>query len=116
MDRKKYLKQRYKETPKNMGVYRVGCRVSGFSLIESGRDLDARLNRHKAELKMGTHLNKQLQEDWNHLGSDAFSFEIVELLLPLDKPDYDPGDDLDELLTLILENPEYSPEKLYNKM
>ncbi|MCW7538535.1 GIY-YIG nuclease family protein [Aquabacterium sp. A7-Y] len=115
MNRRKELKQQYKETPRAMGVCRVFNRGSGLSLVESGRDVHAILNRHLAELKLGTHRVKQLQNDWNTLGADMFSFEIVELLKPLDKPDYDPGDDLDELLALTLQREEYAPEKLYKK-
>ncbi len=116
MNRKKELKKQYKDTPKSMGVYRVYNRVDAISLVECGRDIQARLNRHKAELKLGAHRVKQLQHDWNHLGPDAFSFEIVELLQPLDKPDYDPEEDLNELLIMILEREEYAPDKLYNKI
>lgn len=114
MDRKSELKRAYKETPKKIGVYRVLNKASGHSLLECGRDVDARLNRHMTELRFGSHRNKPLQEDWNRLGADAFSFEIVELLKPLDAPGYDPDDDLQALLQLTLEREEFAPKKLYN--
>jgi hypothetical protein len=114
MDRKSELKRAYKETPKKIGVYRILNRHSGQSLLECGRDVDARLNRHMTELRFGSHRNKALQDDWNRFGADAFSFEIVELLKPLDAPDYDPDDDLAALLQLTLECAEFAPQKLYN--
>lgn len=43
-------------------------------------DLQARLNRHKAELKFGTHRNSELQELWRMFGESAFTFEILDLL------------------------------------
>jgi hypothetical protein len=116
MNRKKALKQQYKETPRTMGVYRVFNRANGLSLVECSRDVQARLNRHQAELKLGGHRCKPLQSDWNRFGTDAFSFEVIELLSPLDKPDYDPEEDLSELLALTLEREEYAPDRLYNKI
>jgi hypothetical protein len=97
-----------------MGVYRILNRQSGRSLLECGRDVEARLNRHMTELRFGSHRNKALQDDWNSLGADGFAFEIVELLMPLDEPDYNPDDDLAALLQLTLERQEFAPEKLYN--
>jgi hypothetical protein len=115
MDRKSELKRAYKETPKKMGVYRVFNRQSGRSLLECGRDVEARLNRHMTELRFGSHRNRALQEDWNRLGADAFAFEIVELLKPLDERDHDPTNDLEALLELTRENEEFAPAKLYNR-
>jgi hypothetical protein len=114
MDRKAELKRKYKETPREMGVYRILNKDSGHSLLECGRDVNARLNRHKTELRLGSHRNKPLQDDWNRLGADAFSFEVVELLTPLDAPDYEPDSDLEALLELTLQRAEFAPEKLYN--
>jgi hypothetical protein len=114
MDRKAELKRQYKETPREMGVYRILNKDSGHSLLECGRDVNARLNRHKTELRLGSHRNKPLQDDWNRLGADAFSFEIVELLKPLDAPDYEPDSDLEALFELTLQREEFAPEKLYN--
>ncbi|MBY6243705.1 GIY-YIG nuclease family protein [Methylosinus sp. Sm6] len=114
MNRKSELKRTYKETPKKMGVYRVVNRQSGQSLLECGRDVDARLNRHMTELRFGSHRNRALQDDWNRLGADAFAFEIVELLKPLDDKDYDPASDLEALLQLTQEGEEFAPAKLYN--
>jgi len=113
MDKKK-LKQQYKDTPRAMGVYRVYNQEDGMFLVGSGKDVQAKLNRHQAELKFGGHRNKSLQADWNRLGESVFLFEIVELLSPLEDLDYDPTEDLEELLEMILERKEYALKKLYN--
>ncbi|OJB47064.1 LuxR family transcriptional regulator [Burkholderia ubonensis] len=115
MDRKRELKQQYKDTPRLMGVYRVVNKTTGRSLVEAGRDVNARLNRHMTQLRFGNHPNKQLQGDWNRLGAEAFGFELIEALKPLDKPDYNPDDDLEMLLAITLERSEFDKEHLYNR-
>ncbi|EMN1931795.1 GIY-YIG nuclease family protein [Burkholderia ambifaria] len=115
MDRKRELKQQYKDTPRLMGVYRVVNKTTGRSLVEVGRDVNARLNRHLTELRFGKHPNRQLQADWNLLGAEAFEFELIEALKPLDKPDYDPEEDLELLLAMTLERSEFDKERLYNR-
>ena len=114
MDRNRKLKQQYKNTPRAMGVYRVYNQEDRLSLVGSGKDVQGKLNRHLAELKFGVHRNTTLQADWRRLGEGAFVFEIVELLSPLDGLNYDPSEDLEELLELTLEKTEYAPEKLYD--
>jgi hypothetical protein len=46
-------------------------------LLGSSENLHGPLNRHRTELKLGSHRCEQLQEDWNRLGEDAFAFEIL---------------------------------------
>ncbi|WP_038182365.1 GIY-YIG nuclease family protein [Vibrio rhizosphaerae] len=114
MDRRKKLKKQYKETPRPMGAYRVYNQEDRLSLIGTCKDVQARLNRHKTELKLGSHRNKAIQADWNRLGEEAFTFEIIELIEPLDDPDYNPDDDLEELMEIISAQDAYTPDKLYN--
>ncbi|MDQ7735752.1 GIY-YIG nuclease family protein [Halomonas sp. SpR1] len=114
MNLHKKLKQQYKDTPRTMGVYRVYNQEDELSFVGVAKDIQARLNRHQAELKFGKHRNKALQADWNRLGESSFVFQIVELLSPLEDPDYDPTEDLEELLDLTLAQKEYRPSRLYN--
>lgn len=113
MDRKA-LKKQYQETHKVMGVCRVHNTLNGKSLVECSRDIKARLNRHQAELALGSHRNTRLQREWNEFGAAAFRFETVDALPPLDRPDYDPADDLDELLHLWLDKLQPFGENGYN--
>ncbi len=101
--KKKLLRRQYQETARKMGVCRILNIVSGKSLVESSRDVDARLNRHLAELRMGTHSSRILQSDWNKLGAEAFVFECIDVLEPRDDPNYNPENDLGELLALWIE-------------
>lgn len=113
MDRKA-LKKQYQETRTEMGVCCVRNTANGRVLLECSRDVKARLNRHQAELSFGNHRNNRLQEDWNHFGAEAFRFETLDVLEPLDKLDYDPADDLDELLCLWIDKLQPFGEKGYN--
>lgn len=113
MDRKA-LKKQYQETQKVMGVCCVRNTANGRLFLECSRDVKARLNRHQAELMFGKHLNARLQEDWSRFGPEAFSFEIIDVLSPLDKPGYDPADDLDELFSLWIDKLQPFGDKGYN--
>lgn len=108
------LKQRYKDTPRAMGVYEILNHEDGISLLGTSKDVQARLNRHRAELGFGGHRDEALQSDWNRLGEGKFVFRIVELLSPLDDPGNDPAEDLEELLQMILESEEYADRSLYD--
>jgi hypothetical protein len=99
MDRKARIRE-YRETPRPMGVYRVHNTVSGKSLIAGSTDLNAALNRQRAQLRFGGHPDRQLQADWNQLGADAFVFEVLDTIEPRDEPGYEPGADLDALEAL----------------
>lgn len=112
--RKKLLKRQYQETARKMGICRIFNKASGKSLVESSCDVEARLNRHLAEVRMGTHLNRALQNDWNKFGAETFVFECVDILEPPDDPDYNPEDDLGELLALWLEKLSPFGDRGYN--
>lgn len=102
-DRRKELTRAYKERPTPIGVYRVRNTVNGKSLVGAARDVRARLNRHRAELKLGVHPNQTLLRDWRASGEDAFAFETLDTIEPSDAPNYDPRDDLQVLEALWLE-------------
>ncbi len=104
MSDRKALIREYKNTPRPMGVFRIHNTRDDKSLIGVSKDLPAAMNRHRAQLKMGAHPQKQLQADWNAIGADAFEFETLDTLEPsADAPTYDPTDDLRELERLWLE-------------
>lgn len=98
------LARAYKETPRPMGVYRVHNRVADKSLVGTSVDLPSILNRELAQLRLRAHRNSALQADWDALGADAFTFEVLDTLTPpADAPDYDPRADLRVLEALWLE-------------
>jgi hypothetical protein len=79
MDRSK-AKKDYKQARLPMGVYRIMNTQSGKSYVGYSTDLQARMNRQKAELKFGSHRNKELLGEWKSLGESCFKFEILDEL------------------------------------
>jgi hypothetical protein len=84
-------------------VFRVRNTVNGKSFIGVSTDLPSMLNRQRAQLGMGLHSNRALQEDWNTLGPDKFEFEVLDTLKPPEHGDWDPSADLQVLEKLWLE-------------
>ena len=80
-----------------MGVYSVHSPQGNHPVLGSSSDLPSALNRHRAQLDMGSHPDKELQREWDVLGAEVFEFEILDTLKPGDDPAYDPTEDLQEL-------------------
>ncbi len=97
-----------------MGVYRVRNTTNGKSLVGSSNDLPAMLNRQQAQLKMGGHPNRALQDDWNALGPAAFAFEVLDMLKPREEAGYDPSDDLRVLEQMWIEKLSPFDDRGYN--
>lgn len=79
MDRKQELKQLYKESEREAGVYQVRNTKNQKVLIESTPNLKS-INGKRFQLEMGGHKNIELQKEWNEYGKDAFEFEVLEML------------------------------------
>lgn len=112
---KKIKIREYKDTPRPMGVFRIKNTVNGKMLIGSSANLPAILNRFKAELRFGNCRNVVLQKEWKEFGPEAFEFEELEILKPLDDPSYDPAEDLRFLESYWIEKFKPYGEKGYNK-
>lgn len=80
MSDRKALLRAYKETPRAAGIYRVRNTVTGRVLIGPSPNLPGMLNRQRFDLEMGSHLDKPLQHDYNTLGVDAFTFDVLDEL------------------------------------
>ena len=113
MDRKALIRQ-YKASRRPMGVFRVRNTADGRSLVGTSVDLPAMLNRQRAQLRLGAHPNRALQNDWTERGAEAFEFEILDTLTPPDEPDYDPSGDLRVLEDLWLEKLSPFDDRGYN--
>lgn len=112
IDQKSRIRE-YKENPPVAGIYRIRNTVTGRSLVGSAVNLPGRLNRHRFQLKAGSHPEKELQADWNEQGEGAFEFAVLDRLEPRDDADYDPNEDLDVLRQMWIERLEASGESLY---
>lgn len=115
-ERKKELVREYKRTPKAMGVYCIRNTRSDKCFVAASRDLIARFNRHRLELKMQSDRSSpELQKDWTAQGADAFEFATLDILEPSDELGYDPSDDLSVLEQLWLDKLTPYEPKGYNK-
>ncbi|MBI3170460.1 MAG: GIY-YIG nuclease family protein [Chloroflexi bacterium] len=100
---KKDLQREYKERAKPAGVYQVKNTANGKVLLGSSLNLEGPLNRHKFMLKIGSHTNKTLQNDWSEFSPDAFVFEILEEVKMKNDPNFNLQDELTLLEMIWLE-------------
>ncbi|WP_121612350.1 GIY-YIG nuclease family protein [Mesobacillus foraminis] len=114
MDRKRELKQMYKETAIQAGVYQITNAINNKTFVGSTRNLKT-LNGLKFSLETGVSTNKQLQEEWRHYGKDAFHIEVLEILKKKDTPYFNEKEALAELEEKWLDQLKPFGEKGYNR-
>ena len=98
-----------------MGIFLIRNNLTDKVFVGSGLDLHGIINRHKFDLTKGSHRNKQLQLDWNELGSNNFAFEIVDELAAREGADVDYRAELNSLEMLWLEKLQPFGERGYNE-
>lgn len=77
MDRKRELKQQFKETEVEAGVYQIRNTVNSKILVGSTKNLKT-INGIQFMLEMNNYTtNNELQKEWKEYGKDAFEFEIL---------------------------------------
>src|SRR6266581_8950197 len=69
--------------PTTSGIYRITCIVTGKFYIGSAINLCKRKNIHLHALRRNTHENPKLQNAWNKYGEPTFTFEVLEMVLPM---------------------------------
>lgn len=79
VDRRKELTQQYKAMKKEGGIYQIRNIRNNKVLVVATPNLKT-MNGARFQLEMGSHVNKELQADWNQYGSEAFTFEVLEVL------------------------------------
>jgi hypothetical protein len=114
MDKKTKIGE-YKNTFRPMGVFEIKNNINGKVLIGSSTNIKAILNRLQAELKIGSCRIDLLQQDWNQFGPDAFEFNELEILTPLEDPNYNPAEDLQFLEDLWIEKLKPFGKNGYNR-
>lgn len=116
MKTKKEIKQEYKQKKFRMGVFQIRNLSNGKVFISSSVNLDAIWNRHKFQLGMGSHPNKDLQKDWNESGAGNFIFEILEELKVSDDPAIDNAKETEVLEEMVIEKIQPFGDRGYNKI
>ena len=110
----KELKDQYKQTKFPAGVFQIKNKVNGKIFVSGNMNLNKIWNRHKTELKFGSHRNKEMQNDWNKYGEENFVFEIIsELNQGNEKLDL--NHELKVLTEMYLEELQPYGEQGYNK-
>ncbi len=115
MTDKKKIKELYRQTVQLMGIYQIKNLVNGKIYIGRSADLNGKINSERFQLKNNLHMNRELQADFNGLGQEKFSFEILDRLPPKQDPDHDSGGDLRTLEEMWLEKLQPFAAKGYHK-
>lgn len=100
---KSAMKKIYKQAKRPMGVYRIRNSQDDKVYVGFATDLPARFNRHKAELKFGSHRNRELQKMWNSFGEFAFEFEILDVLDHEENTQANPDEELHVLAEMWIQ-------------
>ncbi|MCM3736567.1 GIY-YIG nuclease family protein [Bacillus cytotoxicus] len=114
MDRKKELKQLYKETEIEGGIYCIRNTKNEKVYVESTKNFKAMSGR-RLLLNMGSHMNKALQNEWKEYGADAFEFEILEVLKKKKTGYFNEKEELKKLEEKWLEKLQPYGERGYNR-
>lgn len=69
--------------PTSSGIYKITCTANKKIYLGSTKNLRTRGRDHFNKLRANKHHNPKLQASWNKYAPDAFTFEIVELVLPM---------------------------------
>lgn len=81
MNRKKELKELYKNMKPSMGVYIIKSNVKNKCLLDYTQNLKSKINGIKFQLNAASNnLNMELQNDWKEMGEKSFTIEILEKL------------------------------------
>ena len=113
MKTKKELKEEYKQKKAQMGVFQIRNTASNKVLIDCSVNIPSCVNRHRAELRFGTHKNRALQEDWNARGEENFTFEVLSELEFKDKEGADYRKELQVLHQMVVQELNITDRDMY---
>ena len=115
MDRRKVLKQQYKDTATIAGVIQIKNLKNGKLLLGSAPNAQGKLNSHRVQLQIGSHRNKNLQQEWKEYGAENFSFDILETMKIEGNMSYKDREELKALEELWLEKLQPYDDRGYNR-
>ncbi len=106
--RKRELKEEYRNSRPPMGVLSFRCEPTGESFLLASRNISGDTNGVTFKLNSGYHPNKHLLELWERYGEGGFSVEVLESLGYREGMDDPAGykDELEQLRDLCLERDE----------
>lgn len=100
MTNNRILKQQYLETKIRAGVYAIRNLITGRVLVAGSMDVQGALNRHRFELRQGTHRNSRLSQEWSLHGESSFIFEVLDMIKPREDLAFDVTRELEDLVAL----------------
>lgn len=114
VNRKQELKQMYKEMKTEAGVYQIKNVKNQKVFIGSTKNLKT-LNGKKFSLQHGGFINRELQQEWNEMGEDAFVIEVLEVVEQKPDPFFDLPGALEKMEEKWLEKLQPYGERGYNR-
>lgn len=75
---RKQLLEKFKQIKTYMGVIQIKNNTNGKIYLAAYPNLKNKWFTLQEQLATGRHANGQLQKDWNELGAQAFSYEVLE--------------------------------------
>lgn len=76
--KRKELLEQYKQIKTYMGVVKITNKTNGKIYVVSYPNLKNKWLSIQGQLNGKMHINSGLQKDWNELGPDAFTYEVLE--------------------------------------
>lgn len=61
-----------------IGIYRITNLKNSKNYIGQSTNIERRFKYHIYNLKRGSHIITELQNDWNKYGEDAFEFAVIQ--------------------------------------
>lgn len=113
MDQKRELRQQYKETKTQAGIYQVRNSKNQKALVASTPNIKI-LTRIKLDLEQGIYRNNFVQKEINEYGKDAFVIEVLEVLEVKDDGYFDVRFELKKLEKKWLDKLQPYGDKGYN--
>ena len=103
-DRKKQLKNAYKDKPAIGGVCCIRCSGNQRAYLQASRNIEGLRNRFDFAISMGTCPDPSLRGEWEKYGSGSFTFTVLdEIQKGETQSDKDFADDIDALYEMWLE-------------
>lgn len=103
-EKKKALKEAYKNKTVVGGVYCIECKKTGKRWIKSTRDIESMTNRFNFATVTKSCPEPEMRKDWEEYGTSEFSFGVLEKIEKKeDRTDKEFADYVDTLLEMWLE-------------
>lgn len=81
MDRKKELKEMYKQMKTEMGIFIIESKINNKYYLETTQNLKGKMNSVRFQLESGGfRINEGLQKDWKEQGANNFELKVLEML------------------------------------